>query len=306
MKESDNLYTYDSHANIIKSLYDDGEMKELTESSYNADDMLVNQTQSVAEGDEDFVNDSRLTYEYDSDQSYWEEYYLLKNMQWKNTDGQFTAVELDDFFSGANRLLSADVYSADELAGTIEASYNDADGSLSYTFNYIEPLGKDCMTIDYTDKNGSYKASSLYYEDQNEDETLTDDELMEGIIDVVKVDEHGFITYEDESMVMGPDETELMGASRYDYTYDPAYNYPTQQIHSEYDFDEEDFVPFLKVVSSDFVDVTTSIRNITHAETAGKAVYSLQDVKMDESLNNVPAGVYIVKDGEKTMKIMKR
>lgn len=90
------------------------------------------------------------------------------------------------------------------------------------------------------------------------------------------------------------------------FTYDAAHNgAEAKQVSYEYDM-ASFFIPVGKIETTAYADVTTAgIRNITSASNAAPAVYTLQGIKVGTSLNKAPRGTYIVKSGDKVVKVRK-
>lgn len=233
----------------------------------------------------------------------WEEFYTLSDMQWESTDGQIVAEDIDAFFTGNNRLKSAKVTEPDYgVVGTITATYEE-NGSYSYAFNYIDPVASDVFKVTYTDENGSWEEELLYYEDMDEDGELSEEELMESSKVVVTCNEMGDITSEEYYFYDMFDS-----GAKYDMVYGD-YSYPMEWTMSEYDYDLEDYLPFLKLVRSNYVDVTntTAINGVqTRPATDVEGVYNMQGVRIGQSSDRLPAGIYIVKKDGKTQKIVRK
>lgn len=90
------------------------------------------------------------------------------------------------------------------------------------------------------------------------------------------------------------------------FTYDAAHNgAETKQVSYEYDM-ASFFMPVSKIETTAYADVTTAgIHNITSASNAAPAVYTLQGIKVGTSLDKAPRGTYIVKSGDKVVKVRK-
>lgn len=240
---------------------------------------------------------------YDGVSLAWEEYYTLEDMQWYSTDGQIVTDDIEGFFTGNNRLKSAKVIEpAYGETGRIEAEY-DEDGNYSYTFLYNDPVESDVYTFKYIDENGSTEEEYIYYSDMNEDGQLSDDELMESSKIITRYNEKGDITAEEYYF-----GDEFDSGTKYDIEYGD-YSYPTEWVMSEYDYDLEDYVPYMKLVRSNFVDVTntSSINSVAgSSETGVQNVYNLHGMKVGTQTSNLPAGLYLIKKDGKTVKVLKK
>lgn len=90
------------------------------------------------------------------------------------------------------------------------------------------------------------------------------------------------------------------------FTYDAAHNgAEAKQVSYEYDM-ASFFIPVGKIETTDYADVTTAgIHNVTSASNAAPTVYTLQGIKVGTSLDKAPRGTYIVKSGDKVVKVRK-
>lgn len=90
------------------------------------------------------------------------------------------------------------------------------------------------------------------------------------------------------------------------FTYDAAHNgAEAKQVSYEYDM-ASFFMPVSKIETAAYADVTTAgIHNVTSACNAAPAVYTLQGIKVGTSLDKAPRGTYIVKSGDKVVKVRK-
>ena len=63
----------------------------------------------------------------------------------------------------------------------------------------------------------------------------------------------------------------------------------------------------MKIVADEFVDVTNGIMSAQTQQSVGRTeVYTLSGIKVGDSINGQPAGVYVVKNGNKTFKVVKK
>lgn len=90
------------------------------------------------------------------------------------------------------------------------------------------------------------------------------------------------------------------------FTYDAAHNgTEAKQVSYEYDM-ASFFMPVSKIETTAYADVTTAgIHNVTSTSNAAPAVYTLQGIKVGTSLDKAPRGTYIVKSGDKVVKVRK-
>lgn len=90
------------------------------------------------------------------------------------------------------------------------------------------------------------------------------------------------------------------------FTYDATHNgAEAKQVSYEYDM-ASFFIPVGKIETKAYADVTTAgIHNISSASNVAPAVYTLQGIKVGTSLDKAPRGTYIVKSGDKVVKVRK-
>lgn len=283
---------------------DQGNVTGVTTNTYHAgmfEELMKTSVTYGPDGKADTWRYDELVYDGVNDPA-MEEFYTLRNMEWENTDGQVVIMDLNDFYTGNNRLKSAIVVEPGEVqAGNILADYKD-NGDYSYMFYYNGTFDGDGYSKTFIDGNGSYEEESAYYFDANLDGLMTEDEKQSGMTAKVVFDDHGNVVsetiFEDGEMVDG---------MKYEYTYAPEYDYPTEQVYYGWNPDLMDYEPFIKIVSTDFTDVTTSISEVeTSRGEDATAVYNTQGVKVGTSTDALPKGLYIVKSGGKTKKMMKR
>lgn len=241
--------------------------------------------------------------------SNWIEVFLLTGMEWYRTDCQITVEDdFSGFFApGNNRLKKANVREEGVDVGKMSATY-DENGDYTYTFDYFATaktaMSRDVFTVKYTDDNGSMTEENVYYEDKNGDGVLTDDEVQETRKGVATYNDKGEITTEEYY-----EDGEFTGGSKHEYVYGD-YAYPQEYVMSQYDERTGRYLPFIKVVRSNYVDVAVfaGIESVAarHKGVAADGVYNLQGVRMAADAGNLPAGLYIVKRNGRTMKVVRR
>lgn len=239
---------------------------------------------------------------YDGVSESMQEVYTLSNMKWHSTDNQILAIDLEQFFTGNNKLEYADVYEPGAgLVGTISASYKD-NGDYSYQFYYKGNSDADVYEMIHTDDNGSYKELAKYYIDEDNNQILDENELQSVQCMEVVMDEHGRVISE-----VLKEGDEVLDGMKYEYKYEHGTDYPSEQLFMMWNPENAAFEPFIKVVASEYIDVTTSIDNVQLLPNATEsAVYNTMGVKVGTSLEGLPMGLYIVKKGGNTVKVIKK
>lgn len=218
----------------------------------------------------------------------------LTGIVWQDTDGQIVSYEESELFTGSNRIKSANVTFGGAAVGTLSVAYDDNGGYEAVASYTADDPQEAVMRLEYTDGNGSYTYSAMYYE--GDPKTLTESEKR-----VCEFDSHGNCTLE-ESYYDG----ELEYAVKTEYTYVDGSDYPSEQIQSEYDSETGEYEPAFKVVSSDYRDVTSVKAVAADDANAPQAVYTTGGVRVGESASRLPRGLYIVKKGAKAVKTLRR
>ena len=242
--------------------------------------------------------------------SEWKEELTLNDIEWFKTDGQITSDNFMDFFAGNNCLKSAKVTEGTVQTGTIKAKYDESGATNNRTveLTYLptsadEVLGQDVYTYAYTDNNGSMTITQNYYEDADGDKTFSAGELLETYVTTVTYDAHGNMT-----LLESTENGELGEGEKYEYVYDEQTGALKESLVYMLNYDTMEYEPMMKIVADQFVDVTSdaSVEEINAAKNAVKEVYTLQGVKVGNSIDNLPSGVYIVKEGADVEKVIKR
>lgn len=242
-----------------------------------------------------------------------------KNIVWEDTDGQIVADDLLECVLGANRIKSADVYDVEgeeeTLYSHIEVTYVDGKDDFVLTQTSVDDMEKVVEEYTVTDENGSVFFTSSYY---------MEGECMETNYEALDYDKYGNVILEEEGVLTPDNEREIYGGARYLYTYDEEKGVPVEVVTEMYEIDETEgsdesettegdeeitgsYKVFDKIVYSDYYNVLTAIRQITdETPDAASAIYSLQGVAVGRNTKNLPAGVYIMKQGNLVRKVLKK
>lgn len=184
--------------------------------------------------------------------------------------------------------------------------YGDFDGDEKFTDNEIASAFVEVVKYDEHDN----LTADLGYEmpepeggDEGDDDDY-DSYAKQSVFDVTapatdteNIDATNMLTYKGYPLTQG-------GLTI--FTYDAAHNgAEAKQVSYEYDM-ASFFIPVGKIETTAYADVTTAgIHNITSASNAAPAVYTLQGIKVGTSLDKAPRGTYIVKSGDKVVKVRK-
>ncbi|MDO4160385.1 MAG: hypothetical protein Q4D41_08015 [Prevotellaceae bacterium] len=267
-------------------------------------------TQSVysekSEYDDDFVMEERNTYTYGSDgkvtsctTEFFDDgelgmYYVFSNIQWYTTDNQLTG-SFDTWCEGNNVIKSADVNVMGFFNGTLTNTVQD-NGSYNLVADLSIAEMKSSKTI--TDANGSYESvNSLEYQGYD------DDNSYEKVI--CQYDDHGNIVLIESYDGYTADNNELDGGAKAEYTYHDEYGVPARMVGYEW----EDGLGYQSNViyeTQEYVAIGASGISGVKADTdmGDMTVYSISGVETGKSLDNLPKGIYIVKSGNNTKKVV--
>lgn len=253
----------------------------------------------------------------------------------------FTSLELEE--DTDNLLKSGSIYT---LASdgtrrynicTFQTTYDGKGGYVRETERYFKVLERTKKTVS---DDGTEHYINESYEDYNSDGTYSSNEIVQKRETVIKTingrrlqdwfkswnynedgteksrykltsthDEHGNNTiYEDFwSYDQGKTWVIARQGERYTYEYDEATGEMLSALTERYNTETQQYEKRSKYVYSQIEDVATAIDqpSADNGE-APTAVYNLQGVYMGTTTNQLPAGIYIIKQGGKTYKTLKR
>lgn len=222
----------------------------------------------------------------------------LKNIVWEKTNGQVLG-DVSDFYEGDNLIKSATMYNIQSDGeeydyGTISVEY---DGAGGYVLTSDESGVHSVISKVFTDGNGSFEYTVKQYMDLDGDGAYSDDEIYDNMKLEQKYDENGNDLFNgDYEIVEDPTVLTLVSATKNDYKYDATCGAVAETLTSSYEYDgsgEENYIPMLKVVHDQFVDVTstTGISSAKSNASKASAVYDLQGRR----LSSMGRGVNIVR-----------
>lgn len=248
----------------------------------------------TADGQPDVVT---LTTDYDLSS---EIVVTFSDITWTSDDSQQMA-ELGDMFSlisGGKQVESATMglsMMGLPLSGPLTVTYAES-GDITANAN-LGYMGTTILSIDITqtttDAYGSYQLDASISGMGQNGYSRT----------VVTIDDHGNVTQTDEYDGTTADDLEKTDSERTEYFY---LEYVDQRAIVYYSWDEttDTYTPYLKVVYDEF---TTSIQTTPEAVSgASKRIYSANGVVVGQSEENLPSGLYIVREGSTSRKLLKR
>lgn len=233
----------------------------------------------------------------------WDTEESITGITWEKTNGQLVS-QYDEWMQWGNYLKTAKLtdYEGDEPLDfcNISVDYK-GDGGYKEVFEYTDEPELTVTEKTMTDNNGSYtiETKTTYTEDGVE--TIED-----WIKEVLEYDAHGNLTF-NEIYFLDESGTalELVAGQKIEYTYDATHGDALKElVESEYDYTTQQYEPAMRVVVDEFVDITAGINRVNSNNAAEIAVYNLQGMRVP-STSLTGKGIYIVKNGDKTVKIMK-
>lgn len=119
----------------------------------------------------------------------------------------------------------------------------------------------------------------------------------------VTIDDHGNSTLNEEYEGTTADDLEKTSSEKTEYSY-ADFMSVTTVISYSWDDNSDTYSPYEKVVYDEFTtDIQTTAYPTSEASTH---VYSLDGTLLGSTTDNLPAGLYIVRHGNHTVKLMKR
>lgn len=232
----------------------------------------------------------------------WGRANTYKNIEWENTDGQLYQ-DVNTMLIGPNRMKYAELYKGSTHAGTLRVSYVEGKPDFESVIEYtVGTKKKEIHTYVSLDDNGSYREQFVIHDDGNEDGVIAEKEISTEYIER-RYDGHG-----NELSFEQYFDGELGAGNRFTYTYDadgnllemigedwtPTYNNIGEIVSGEYTYGQ-------RIVYGDYQNVNTSIATALPHDGALQ-VYNLHGTLVATSTDNLPAGLYIVRQGGKTYK----
>jgi len=242
--------------------------------------------------------------QYDSYLEEWGAPLTYSDIVWENTNGQLV-LSSEQFVLGDNRLKSAMITDEGEDIGLLQVTYAAGKRDFDARLIYSDGTGYETHKLTTLDENGSYREEMGSYDE-------TGAEIgFEYVIEKYDAQSNP-VLYEEYFSEEGG-EPELMGGTKVEYTYDEQNRLLTEtQYEWTPTYDDDDnmtggsYEPMVRRVYSDYKDVTTGIVPPVAQQSAGIAVYSLQGVAVGTDTKKLPAGIYLVKSGNKVTKMLKK
>ena len=220
---------------------------------------------------------------------------------------------------------------------TIKATYDGKGGYVRETTDYFKKFYRITKTVSddgtehyvdesYKDYNsdGIYSSNEVVQKRETEIKTINgkrvqnylkiwsykEDGTEEMRYDFTSThDEHGNNTVYVAYISYDKGQTWSMNrlGERHTYEYDEATGEMLSNLYERYNTETQQYEKRTKYVYSQIEDVATAIEQPSaDLADAPTAVYNMQGVYMGTSTTTLPAGIYLVKQGDKTRKVIKR
>ena len=188
---------------------------------------------------------------------------------------------------------------------TLKNTYDGKGGYVRETESHFKVLERTKKTVS---DDGTEHYINESYEDYNSDGTYSSNEIIEKRETVIKTIngkrlQDWFMSYN-----YNEDGTEKSRqGERYTYEYDEATGEMLSALTERYNTETQQYEKRSKYVYSQIEDVATAIDqpSADNGE-APTAVYNLQGVYMGATTDQLPTGIYLVKQGGTTHKVLKR
>ena len=219
---------------------------------------------------------------------------------WDRTNKKYYyAIDEDKYYEGENRIKSMKgsvTQSGMTIKAEVNVNYDEQGGYTAALKGMYMGMTVSTYTIKktYTDANGSYVLTehdqSMGEEDEYDKTTCT-------------YDEHKNLVAEEEKS--GNDENYMNddGKQKIDYEYDEAGLVKTA-VYYQFDYESNTYEPYKKLEYTEYKDVTAGISSAVAAPAAADTrVYSIDGTYMGNAVEGLNHGIYVVKQGNKTVKI---
>ncbi len=227
----------------------------------------------------------------------------LKDIIWETYNGNLLGM-LDEYmeksvFDSGNLIKSANVSMMGdgmEIAGTATGTYNGPERELALSFEYYGmTMAETSFYYKSTDDNGSYitieKSSTMGTPPEAYGETVVYNDRKD-------------IIEESESEGTSADDLAVQESKKYEYTYNESTGLADYCFVKKLDKTSGNYNPSQKLEFSNYKEIGAGITTAT-AATGKTAVYNTNGIYAGSSTANLPSGLYIVKQGAKSFKIMK-
>lgn len=272
------------------------------------------------------ANGKALNYIYDVNWGYDEATGVVtwrsssyKNIMWENTNGQLVE-DMNAMIIGKNRMKSAQMYEQNsklenKFVGFFTVNYDKEGPDFVKTTLYADGKDKEVHTYTTLDANGSYCEKFTNYSDteMNNDGKLDEQDLFSITWQEVTFDGRGNMTLYEEFITEGESVREQLAGSRLTYKYDPVCGEIAEEmqeswtpVYVDYVLVSGDYKKGSMLTYCNYVDVTKNTRVTPSESYVPVQVYSLQGLYVGDTLENLPHGIYVVRQGGNVYKVMQK
>lgn len=245
-----------------------------------------------ADGKATEISESILNYDYSKGEYYWEQGSKYTDIVWDRTDGQI--FDIEDIFIGENRIKSGIYEESDEVQMEVSVEYSDDNDGYVVTMLVEEEGIMMTATTEYTPlENDGYivemKAEMLGF-------------TLINIKEEIRFDEWGLMTLQEKSMDAygnGSEYAIVTGTVEYDAEGKPSV-YTVTEEYSDMEDDRVYTDHIIRAEYSDYVDVTSAVKDLKADEDAQVRYYNLQGMPVEHPEKGE---ILIYKKGERASKI---
>lgn len=232
----------------------------------------------------------------------------FSNLKWHECDDQFVNIN-DNFRMGTNRATEYRFGYRGVDAGDYVITYGEKYPEYVANYTYLDGSGSDVMTNKLIDDNGSYYYYDEAWWDKNGDGEKGNDEMAYSKY-VYYYNEKGVKCGEEQWGCGYGSPIDLNYAHKDVYTYDAAYDYPTEIVAYSFDFFNKvledgtvNYTPSQRTVYTEFSKVgEVDAINTVKANAEGFTTYSLFDLQgrcvekgaMNNNIGSGKHGVFIL------------
>lgn len=267
--------------------------------SYNG--LEMESVTTIEYGNDDKANKISIT-EYDEDGAI---IITFTDIVWETYNGKLLSTledEMDNIVLSADNLIKSASMSMKsngvELKGNVTSTYTDTERTLNISMIYSGmTIGNITYYYKSLDNNGSYLkklSSSLMGED-------SDVELYKYVYNEKKD-----LIEETNSEGSSDNDLQIDSSDQYEYSYNESTGLADYAIVKEYNSDSKKYEQKYKLEYCEYNEIATGINKVlTNTKDGNTAVYNTQGMQVGSSTDNLPNGIYIIKQDGKTFKITK-
>lgn len=244
--------------------------------------------------------------DYEGETQTWEISLQLTDIVWDKTDGQITDIydtdDLSDFFQGNNRIKSATIAKGDYPGAAYISVTYPADG-----FGYDSQTTYGGQIVDYekltaTDSYGSFTLDAFYTDfDYNDDKGTWENDGSYYFSETKIYDKFGLVLEDTEEDMDSNGKVTSGDYEKGEVTYDESTGMPIEYIVQKKYSQTSDYTNDEKYVYSDY---TSAVHATEYEPGQGTAEYfDINGMRINHDSRE--SGIIIIRQGEKTMKLVR-